>query len=138
MASYDNKADTGGGGGGSAKSSNTVPEGGGFRYEFKGRTYTYQVRNGEIWKATDLSDIPQKVPYNQTAEQVITRLKEKGYEVTILSPEQMQARVDARNADRAARANIDYELGAGVPWGNKNNRRAARQGHMISRAQKRR
>lgn len=120
----------------------TVKEGGGFSYVAdiggRKRTMTFQNRNGEVYNVSDLADIPQKMNTSRSADELVKSMKKRGYEVTILSPAQMQARVDARNADREARKNIDYELGAGVPWGNKSNRRAARQGRLASRTAKRR
>lgn len=122
-------------GGGSSVSSNTVVEGGGFQYTdpASGRTFTFQQRNGVAYNVSDVGSIPERFGAGFDANDLAQRARNNGRDVTILSPEQMQARVNARNADREARRNIDYELGAGVPWGNKANRQAARRGRLASR-----
>ena len=116
-----------------------IKNGGGFTYTTPdGFTATFQNKNGKVYNVSDLGDVPHLMKTSKTASELAQTAAKNGNSVTILSPEQMQARVDARRAERAARAGIDYELGVGVPWGNKANRQAARRGRLASRAMKRR
>lgn len=127
-------------GGGSAKAAGgggkSIVDGGGVAFTKDGSEFVYEQINGEMYDVSDLADIPTKAPLS--GSEMVERMANNGTDFRIMSPEQMQQRRDARQADRNARAGIDYELGVGVPWGNKNQRQAARRGRMISRAQKRR
>lgn len=126
------------GGRGSSSGKSAVKNGGGIQYTRNGITFTLEQKNGVMYNVSDLADIPEKVGKGFSGAEIIERLNRTGTEFKVLSPADMQARRDARNADREARKNIDYELGAGVPWGNKANRQAARRGRLASRAAKRR
>lgn len=92
-----------------------------------------------MYNVTDLSDIDRfkKINTNQTADDVVKRLKSQGSEVTIISPKDMAKREQEYNARREASKGIDLESGAGVPWGNKQNRQAARRARLTTRGMKR-
>ena len=124
--------------GGGASNFN-IKENGGFTYTSPGGfTATFQLRAGKTYNVSDLGKIPQLMKTSKSISELAQTAAKSGNTVTILSPAQMQARVDERRKEREARAGIDYELGGGVPWGNKNNRRAARQGRLATRAMRRR
>lgn len=128
-------------GGGGRKKNNTtlnISEGGGFQYTYNGKTFTIMQRNGYAYDVSDLANMPSKIGSGISATELAKRAVNNGREVKVLSPTQIKERQEQRRKDREARANIDYELGAGVPWGNKANRRAARQGKLTSRAMRRR
>lgn len=128
---------SGSSGGGASKFN--IKENGGFTYTSPdGFTATFQLREGKTYNVSDLSKIPQLMKTSKSISELAQTAAKNGNTVTILSPAQMQARVDERRREREARAGIDYELGVGVPWGNKNNRRAARQGRLATRAMRRR
>ena len=123
---------------GSRAGSTSVKNGGGIQYTSNGVQFTLEQKNGVMYNVSDLAEIPQKIGKGFSGAEIIERLNRTGTEFKILSPNDMQARRDARNADREARKNIDYELGVGVPFGNRANRQAARRGRLASRAAKRR
>lgn len=123
------------GGGGSSLN---VREGGGFQYTYNGKTYTIMQRNGYAYDVSDLADIPSRIGNGISASELAKRAVNNGREVKVLSPAQIKERQEQRRKEREARAGIDYELGAGVPWSNKDNRRAARQGRLATRAMRRR
>lgn len=125
-------------GGATGRAGNAVRNGGGIQYTRNGTQFTLEQKNGVMYNVSDLSDIPEKIGKGYSGAEIIERLDRTGTEFKILTPADMQARRDARNAEREARANIDYELGVGVPFGNKANRQAARRGRLATRAARRR
>lgn len=92
--------------------------------------------DGKGHMQSQIGGIPSPVPGGRTSADVVRINKEKGYKVEIITPAQYNKKEEARKADREARANIDYELGVGVPWGNSEYRKTARRNRMINRAQK--
>ena len=120
----------------SRSNSGTVKEGGGFHYIMKdGRTGTFQLKDGAIYDVTDLANTPEKMNTKRTASELIESMRDRGIKVTVLTPKQMNDRERTRNIERENRP--DYELGVGIPWGNKTSRKAARRGKMVSRTSKR-
>lgn len=57
---------------------------------------------------------------------------------TFSSLNQKQLKKIRNDRQKRKSRSADYELGAGVPWGNVENRRAARRQRMTARAQRRR
>ena len=112
-----------------------VRESGGFQYDFNGRTITIQQKNGIAYDVSDLADIPSKIGKGINANELMQRAKKNGRTVKILSPKEMSDRVENRRKERENKP--DYEHGIGTPWGNKNNRKAARQQRLTTRVQRR-
>lgn len=76
----------------------------------------------------------QSDPYE--AECFAKRMTENGATVKTYTKKQLAAHDEARRKENANKP--DYEMGIGVPWGNKNNRKAARVSRLAGRVQRRR
>ena len=113
-----------------------IKEGGGVKYTTKeGYTFIAQQIDGKMYDVTDLGEFPKLIGTGMSGEEVLARLNKTGNNPEILSPQQMQERVTKRNEER--RNLPDYELGAGVPWGNREHRKVARRAKIRDRAMKR-
>lgn len=71
-----------------------------------------------------------------TVPEIAKRMAENGATVKTYTKKQLAAHDEARWKEIANKP--DYELGGGVPWGNKENRKAARASRLAGRAQRRR
>lgn len=77
----------------------------------------------------------RSVDTQYTLEEIVERAKTSGYTVETYTPEETEARDKARR--EAQKNKPDYELGYGVPWGNREYRKTARESRLASRAQRR-
>lgn len=101
---------------------------GGFSIAIRGKEKIYfQAAGGEFRGLQDANDIISK----EMANKLLKNGKAKP-----ISKAEMNKIKTARNKERAAKP--DYELGGGVPWGNKENRKATRASRLAGRAQRRR
>ena len=115
----------------------SIKDRGGFSYTKDGKTRTFEYRNGKVYDVSDAGAIPEQLNTSLSVSELVQRAQKNADRVDILSPAQMQQRRDERNADRESRKNIDYELGTGVPWGNRQYRQVARRNRLITRGMKR-
>lgn len=97
-----------------------------------GKVTNYVVTNGGLREVRTASPAPKSKTMT-TQEQVKKMLENSN--TKFLSKSDIDKLRKQYQEDRANTP--DYELGGGVPWGNKNNRRAARQGRLATRATRR-
>ena len=87
---------------------------------------------GRIFDVTNNRELSAKMSLSEIAK----RARENGYRVEVLNAKETAERDEARKKEN--RSKPDYELGMGVPWGNKEYRKTARRNRMTSRSQRRR
>ena len=88
--------------------------------------------NGTVYNWTSGTALESKL----SLAEIAARARDNGYTVETYNAKQTAERDQAYNAERATRP--DYELGYGVPGGNREYRKTARRNRINSRAQKRR
>lgn len=100
---------------------------GGFSVTIQGKERIYfQAAGGEFRGLQDTSDVVSK--------EIANKLLKNGKARPISKTEMSKIRTE-QNKERAAKP--DYEMGIGVPWGNKNSREAARKSRLVGRISKR-
>lgn len=72
--------------------------------------------------------------YNQLIKQIKSNQSASGVKIEKVSSKELKAIRDAYREEQ--RNKPDYEMGIGTPWGNKDNRRAARQSRLAGRIAK--
>lgn len=77
----------------------------------------------------------RSVDTRYTLEEIAERARTFGYTVETYTPEETEARDKARHEARENKP--DYELDYGVPWGNREYRKTARESRLASRTQRR-
>ena len=122
---------SGSGTSGKGKGIGTVGTGIAITHE-NGKVTNYVVTNGGLREVRTARPAPKSKTMT-TQEQVKNMLKNSN--TKFLSKSDIDKLRKQYQEDRANKP--DYELGGGVPWGNKNNRRAARQGRLATRATRR-
>ena len=100
-----------------------------------GRRLSYRSRQGGF--ITGIDDA-RKSPASgrMTVPEIAKRMAENVATVKTYTKKQLAAHDEARWKEIANKP--DYELGGGVPWGNKDARKAARASRLAGRAQRRR
>lgn len=83
----------------------------------------------------ELGGIQQKVPDGVSSYGTYKRNVEKGYKVDVITPAQYKEMAAKRQ--KGIDEKPDYELGAGLPWGNRVHRKAARRAKINGAAAKR-
>lgn len=100
-----------------------------------GRKLSYRSRQGGFITGID-DAIESHANGRMTVPEIAKRMAENGATVKTYTKKQLAAHAEARQKEIANKP--DYELGVGVPWGNKENRKAARASRLAGRAQRRR
>lgn len=100
-------------------------EGGTREYRKGPKGQVYAIENG----------VPNPIATKLSLEAIAKRAKENGYSVETYNAQQTQERDVARAAARAK--GPDWELGVGIPGGNRDYRRTARRNRINERARKR-
>ncbi len=100
----------------------------GIQRKINGAIHNYFVSNTGL--LVEIGGKPVKVG-KLSGSQIAKRLVETG-NAEFLSKKQ----VDDIRKERNSRKSVDYELGGGVPWGNADNRRAARRNRITTRQQR--
>ena len=100
-----------------------------------GRRLSYRSRQGGFITGID-DAIESPANGRMTVPEIAKRMAENGATVEAYTKKQLAAHDEARWKEIANKP--DYELGVGVPWGNKENRKAARVSRLAGRAQTRR
>ena len=131
------------GGGGSSSKGSSAREGGGnfsgvvaIEVTTKdGTKLSYRSRQGGF--ITGIDDARESPASGRmTVPEIAKRMTENGATVKTYTKKQLAAHDEARRKENANKP--DYEMGIGVPWGNKNNRKAARASRLAGRVQRRR
>ena len=100
-----------------------------------GRKLSYRSRQGGF--ITGIDDARESLASGRmTVPEIAKRMTENGATVKTYTKTQLSAHDEARRKEIANKP--DYEMGIGVPWGNKNNRKAARASRLAGRVQSRR
>ena len=100
---------------------------GGFSVTIQGNERIYfQAAGGEFRELQATNDVISK--------EMANKLLKNGKARPISKTEMSKIKAE-RNKERAAKP--DYEMGIGVPWGNKANREAARKSRLVGRISKR-
>lgn len=100
-----------------------------------GTKFSYRSRQGGF--ITGIDDARESPASGRmTVPEIAKRMTENGATVKTYTKTQLAAHDEARRKEIANKP--DYEMGIGVPWGNKNNRKAARTARLAGRVQKRR
>lgn len=123
-----------GGRGVSSGGSGKVPAGGGIRAITKdGMVFEYRDReNGYI---TSFTDAEEKSVGGLSINQIAERMKNNGASVEIFTKSQLESLEKKANEER--RNKPDYQLGYGVPWGNREYRKVARRNRLTTRMMRR-
>lgn len=100
-----------------------------------GRRLSYRSRQGGFITGID-DAIESPANGRMTVPEIAKRMAENGATVKTYNKKQLAAHDEARQKEIANKP--DYELGVGVPWGNKDARKAARASRLAGRAQRRR
>lgn len=117
----------GGSGRGGAKGRREDYAVGGFAVTIQGRERIYfQAAGGEFRDLQATNDV--------VSNELANKLLKNGNARPISKTEMSRIKTE-RNKERASKP--DYEMGIGVPWGNKNNREAARKSRLEGRISKR-
>lgn len=100
-----------------------------------GRMSSFRLHpNGLV---TDIDDFAEQKNTNKlTLAEIADRAVENGYSVMSFTQSQLNERDKKRKDSRANRP--DYELGIGVPWGNKEYRKTARRNRINTRISRKR
>lgn len=95
-----------------------------------------QLENGTIWDENNHCVVDTTYTLGQIIECAIA----SGCDVDTYTPEETDELDKTRKKAREDRWNsgVDYELGYGVPWGNREYRKTARLSRLASRVQRRR
>lgn len=100
-----------------------------------GRRLSYRSRQGGL--VTGIDDVRESPASGRmTVPEIAKRMAENGATVKTYTKKQLAAHDEARRKENANKP--DYEMGIGVPWGNKDARKAARASRLATRAQRRR
>lgn len=101
----------------------------------EGRKLSYRSRQGGF--ITGIDDARESLASGRmTVPEIAKRMTENGATVKTYTKTQLAAHDEERRKEIANKP--DYEMGIGVPWGNKNNRKAARASRLAGRVQRRR
>lgn len=101
-----------------------------------GTKINYIVRElgGKTYVRRDLAETPS--PFPISGKEIAKRAMANGANVTLVTPSEMKKKQEAYSKELANKP--DYELGTGVPWGNKDYRRTARMNRINTRTSRRR
>ena len=80
-------------------------------------------------------NVARGMKYNDLIQQIRNNQGKSGVKIENISGGELKAMREARQ--EAERNKPDYEMGLGTPWGNKDNRRAARIARLAGRVQNR-
>lgn len=127
----------GGRGGASGLSSGSLQNG--FNGKWFGISVTDKAgRNTEYFfkqtKASTLMRIGLDRSANGTdikPQTMVKNAKRQGWDVKIITPKETEELMNKRDEERKKRP--DYEMGTGTKWGNRANRRAAKESRLSSR-----
>ena len=101
-----------------------------------GRTQVYaQGPNDRVMDERGLPRDVQGIRYSDLYNRMVSNQATSGVTFERITGEELSAMQAAHREDRANRP--DYEFGIGTPWGNSENRRAARVSRRIGRGQRR-
>lgn len=101
-----------------------------------GRTQVYaQGPNDRVMDERGLPRDVQGIRYSDLYNRMVTNQANSGVTFERITGEELSAMQAAHREERANRP--DYEFGIGTPWGNSENRRAARVSRRIGRGQRR-
>lgn len=106
------------------------------RVNANGSILTYRDMGKE--RITDITGYDLKDTNGMNIAELAERAKSMGYEVTAYTAKEVSEMDAKRKAQKEADAGVDYELGYGLPWGNKQYRKVARRNRLMTRMQKRR
>lgn len=100
-----------------------------------GKQITYRLYKGAVINEKSGDRVPS---YGDKPDKFIQMIKQNSTKqgFTYKTYNQKQVAEDERKHREERKNTPDYELGGGVPWGNVNNRRAARAGRSMTRAQR--
>ena len=102
-----------------------------------GRTQIYaQGPNNMVMDERGLPRDVQGVKYSDLYNRMVSNQTNSGVTFERITGEELSAMQAAYREERANRP--DYELGVGVPWGNREYRQGARRNRLSNRSQKRR
>lgn len=102
-----------------------------------GRVLSY--RTHENGRVTDIDNFGDEKNVNGLSlSQIRDNARKQGHTVESFTESQLKKIDEARSQRREAQRGVDYELGLGVPWGNRENRRRARLNRIADRAMRRR
>lgn len=114
-----------------------MPEG--IRVTMPDGTVRYYA-SGPDGMVTDQYGYPRSVPggmkYNELVKTIRDNQGKSGVKIENISGGELKSMREARQ--EAERNKPDYEMGIGTPWGNKDNRRAARMSRLAGRVANRR
>ena len=101
-----------------------------------GRTQVYaQGPNDRVMDERGLPRDVQGIRYSDLYNRMVSNQANSGVTFERITGEELSAMQAAHREERANRP--DYEFGIGTPWGNSENRRAARVSRRIGRGQRR-
>ena len=109
----------------------------GVRVTFQDGTQRYYTQGPDGMVADQYGypvSLARGMKYNQLIKQIKSNQSASGVKIEKVSGKELKAIRDAYREEQ--RNKPDYEMGIGTPWGNKDNRRAARQSRLAGRIAK--
>lgn len=98
------------------------------------KTYLFVNEQNQVMKMSGRITEPYKMNGKIQKGEILKKMVERGAE--FLSKKEISKLKKNQKKKRESAKSVDYELGFGTGFGNKANRKAARQGRLMSRGQK--